>query len=59
MVRVSAATGEGLEALIGAIEKMTGDEVVEKDIRTIPRLPVDRAFTLSGFGTIITGTLVS
>ena len=59
VVRVSAATGEGLEALIGAIEKMTGDEVVEKDIRTIPRLPVDRAFTLSGFGTIITGTLVS
>ena len=59
VVRVSAATGEGLEALICAIKKMTGDEVVEKDIRTIPRLPVDRAFTLSGFGTIITGTLVS
>ena len=32
---------------------------VQKDIHTIPRLPIDRVFTLSGFGTIITGTLVS
>lgn len=30
-----------------------------KDVHTIPRLPVDRVFSLSGFGTIITGTLVS
>ncbi|MXP74923.1 selenocysteine-specific translation elongation factor [Lachnospiraceae bacterium WCA-9-b2] len=58
-VRVSAATGEGLKDLINLIERMTSDEVVEKDVQTIPRLPVDRAFTLSGFGTIITGTLVS
>lgn len=59
VVNVSAATGEGLEGLIGLIERMTGDEVAAKDIQTIPRLPVDRAFTLSGFGTVITGTLVS
>ncbi len=59
VVKVSAATGEGLENLIELIEKMTRDEVVAKDVQTIPRLPVDRAFTLSGFGTIITGTLVS
>ncbi|MCI9339940.1 MAG: selenocysteine-specific translation elongation factor [Dorea sp.] len=59
VVKVSAASGEGLEALIHMIEKMTSDEVVAKDVRTIPRLPVDRAFSLSGFGTIITGTLVS
>lgn len=38
---------------------MTQDEVEEKDITTIPRLPVDRVFSLSGFGTIITGTLLS
>ena len=31
----------------------------EKDINTIPRLPIDRAFSLSGFGTIITGTLLA
>ena len=59
VVKVSAATGEGLDGLIMLIGRMTSDEVVAKDVRTIPRLPVDRAFTLSGFGTIITGTLVS
>ena len=58
-VKVSAATGEGLDSLIDTIVHMTSDEVVSKDVQTIPRLPIDRAFTLSGFGTIITGTLVS
>ena len=59
VVKVSAATGEGLDSLIDTIVHMTSDEVVSKDVQTIPRLPIDRAFTLSGFGTIITGTLVS
>ena len=59
VVRVSAATGEGLDHLIEVIGHMSSDEVIEKDIHTIPRLPIDRAFTMSGFGTIITGTLVS
>ena len=38
---------------------MTAKEVEPKEINTIPRLPIDRAFTLSGFGTIITGTLLT
>ena len=59
VVKVSAATGEGVDSLIDTIVHMTSDEVVSKDVQTIPRLPIDRAFTLSGFGTIITGTLVS
>lgn len=59
VVKVSAATGEGLEVLIDTISQMTSDEMMTKDTGTIPRLPIDRAFTLSGFGTIITGTLVS
>lgn len=59
VAKVSAATGQGLEELIQIIEKMTEDDLTPKDIHTIPRLPVDRVFTLSGFGTIITGTLVS
>ena len=59
VAKVSAATGEGLEQLIHMIDEMTSDETMQKDIHTIPRLPIDRAFTLSGFGTIITGTLVS
>lgn len=59
VVKVSAATGQGILELIETIERLTADEVVEKDIHTIPRLPVDRVFTLSGFGTIITGTLLA
>ena len=59
VVRVSAATGQGLPALVETIEHMTRDEVVQKDVTTIPRLPIDRAFSLSGFGTIITGTLLT
>ena len=39
-------------------QQLMSDEVVAKDTQTIPRLPIDRAFTLSGFGTIITGTLI-
>ncbi len=59
VAKVSAATGQGLEELIQMISDMTNDDEMEKDIHTIPRLPIDRAFSLSGFGTIITGTLVS
>lgn len=59
LVKVSAATGQGLDELIATIEHLMKDEVEEKDIHTIPRLPIDRAFSLSGFGTVITGTLIS
>ena len=59
LVKVSAATGEGIPELISVIDNVTREEVAEKDINTIPRLPIDRVFTLSGFGTIVTGTLVS
>lgn len=59
VAKVSAVSGEGLSELIGMIARMAGEGVEEKDINTIPRLPIDRAFTLSGFGTVITGTLVS
>ncbi len=59
IAEVSAATGQGIPELVQLIERMTADEVVEKDINTIPRLPIDRAFSLSGFGTIITGTLLA
>ena len=59
VVKVSAATGQGLDELTDTIKQLMSDEVVAKDTQTIPRLPIDRAFTLSGFGTIITGTLIS
>ena len=59
VVKVSAVTGQGLDELTDTIQQLMSDEVVAKDTQTIPRLPIDRAFTLSGFGTIITGTLIS
>ena len=59
VVKVSAATGQGLDELTDTIQQLMSDEVVAKDTQTIPRLPIDRAFTLSGFGTIITGTLIA
>lgn len=59
LVKVSAATGAGIQELVQVIDNMAREEVEEKDINTIPRLPIDRVFSLSGFGTIVTGTLVS
>ena len=49
IVEVSAATGQGIPELIEVIERLTAEEVVEKDVNTIPRLPIDRVFSLSGF----------
>ncbi len=59
VVKVSAVTKEGLDDLVALIDHMTREELVPKDVSTIPRLPIDRVFSLPGFGTIITGTLVS
>ncbi|HVR70776.1 MAG TPA: selenocysteine-specific translation elongation factor [Vicinamibacteria bacterium] len=58
VLRVSARTGEGLDDLRGALRALAGD-VAERPAEGILRLPVDRAFTLRGFGTVVTGTLVS
>ena len=59
MIEVSAITGEGIDNLIKEIVNMTQDEMSTKDINTIARLPIDRSFSISGFGTIVTGTLIS
>jgi selenocysteine-specific elongation factor len=57
MVRVSAKTGEGIEALQTAIQDTLEERPPRPDIGQ-PRLPVDRVFTISGFGTVVTGTLL-
>ncbi len=57
VVRVSAATGEGLEELRVALANQLAHMPARRD-RARPRLPVDRVFSLSGFGTIVTGTLL-
>jgi len=56
LVPVSARTGEGLDRLIDAIQNALSQQSPRPD-RGRPRLPVDRVFTMSGFGTVVTGTL--
>ncbi len=57
MLSVSSVTGQGLPELLGALDSEL-DGVSERDEIGHPRLPIDRAFTISGFGTVVTGTLV-
>ena len=55
---VSSKTKMGIESLIKDIDKVT-EEVEAKDTEGHFRLPVDRVFSISGFGTVVTGTVIS
>ncbi len=55
---VSGVTREGVDALLSALDRML-EGVVPRDERGTPRLPVDRVFTVRGFGTVVTGTLTA
>ena len=57
IVRVSAKTGVGLENLLQHLQDILSQHPHRPDLGR-PRLPVDRVFTLPGFGTIVTGTLL-
>ncbi|MDN5332392.1 MAG: selenocysteine-specific elongation factor [Tepidanaerobacteraceae bacterium] len=54
---VSAVTGEGIKELIELIDRMTA-EAYEKDLDSPFRLPIDRAFSIPGIGTVVTGSLI-
>jgi selenocysteine-specific elongation factor len=54
---VSAVTGQGLQELIAAVDGLLDAAEPRPDLGR-PRLPIDRVFTMSGFGTVVTGTLV-
>ena len=58
IIPVSAVTGEGLQDLIASLERLV-EQVEERSSVGLLRLPIDRVFTMKGFGTVITGTLVS
>lgn len=58
IVAVSSRTGDGLEELKGALSGLAA-QVSEKRSEGPFRLPVDRVFTVPGFGTVVTGTLLS
>jgi selenocysteine-specific elongation factor len=53
----SGVTGQGLDGLLRAIESVLAKTPARRDIGR-PRLPIDRAFTMAGFGTVVTGTLI-
>src|SRR5208283_2234995 len=58
IVAASSLTGAGLDEVRTALAKIAY-AVSPKDSTAIARLPVDRVFTMKGFGTVVTGTLVS
>ncbi len=58
IVAVSALTGAGLDDLKRALAAVA-TEVEPRDSKALARLPIDRVFTMKGFGTVVTGTLIS
>jgi len=58
IVDVSSVTGEGMKELVQVLDNLV-QQIPERGAGHIFRLPVDRVFTMKGFGTVITGTTVS
>src|SRR6266542_3134206 len=57
IVPVSALGGDGLPDLLSALDALLEQTAPKRDVGR-PRLPVDRVFSLGGFGTVVTGTLL-
>jgi selenocysteine-specific elongation factor len=58
VVEVSSETGEGIKQLLKILDELT-QNVPERPVGIFFRLPVDRVFTMRGFGTVVTGTTIS
>ena len=58
VVPVSSVTGEGLDALRGALSALVAETKPRTPRQGPPRLPIDRVFEMRGFGSVVTGTLV-
>jgi selenocysteine-specific elongation factor len=57
IVPCSSTVGFGLDSLLGVLQELLARERRRPDVGR-PRLPIDRVFTVAGFGTVVTGTLV-
>ena len=57
IVEVDSVSGRGLEELVKKIDEISED-IEEKKIDAPARMSIDRVFSLKGFGTIVTGTLI-
>jgi selenocysteine-specific elongation factor len=58
LIPLSSATGEGIPSLLTTLDTLS-QAVEERTSEGIFRLPIDRVFTMKGFGTVLTGTLIS
>jgi len=58
IIAVSSRTGAGIEELRQALKDL-GSRIETKATAAVPRLPIDRAFSIRGFGTVVTGTLIA
>jgi selenocysteine-specific elongation factor len=56
IIRVSAKTKSGLDSLVSNLQSLLETKPSRPDLNR-PRLPIDRVFSMSGFGTVVTGTL--
>lgn len=57
IIEVDSISKKGLDELITKIDKMT-DEIEDKNLEAPARLNIDRVFSIKGFGTVVTGTLI-
>jgi len=57
IIPVSSKTGFGVDVIISEIDKIKKKSVTD-ELPGLPRLPIDRVFSLQGFGTVVTGTLL-
>ena len=58
IISVSSQTGEGIDVLRHALLQAASGLKMREDVRVM-RLPIDRSFSMKGFGTVVTGTLAS
>ncbi len=58
IVPLSAVTGEGIQKLLAELDRLAA-EVEERSSEGLFRQPIDRVFTMKGFGTVVTGTIIS
>ncbi|MGC2111653.1 MAG: selenocysteine-specific translation elongation factor [Candidatus Korobacteraceae bacterium] len=58
IIAISSKTGAGLDRLKSELAHLA-TEIPAKDSTAVFRLPIDRVFTMKGFGTVVTGTLIS
>jgi selenocysteine-specific elongation factor len=58
VIAASAKTGEGLDGIRAALRELAA-MIPPRSADQLPRLPIDRVFTIKGFGTVVTGTLTA